>query len=176
MIYFVDMNNVLMHRNLFLVFILVFVTVSCKNKETVEASYVNDWAHLLTEEQEDKLTEKIIELESSIGPQIAIITIDSLPGESIEEYSLRMANTLKIGREEYADGILITVAFLNRKIRIEVGYGLEKIIMDEIAARIIREDVAPQFRSENYYEGLSNAVSRITKLIKENKDLVGQRP
>ena len=83
---------------------------------------------------------------------------------------------MKLGRSNFNDGLLIAVALKERAIRIEVGYGLEKIIKDEIASRIIREEIGPRFKEEKFYEGLYTAVEKIKKLIEENKDLVGQAP
>ena len=137
-------------------------------------SMVVDWADILTEEEEEKLGQELNELEQSIGSQMVVHTIESLEGEKIEEYSLRMANAWEIGRKDYDDGILITVALWDRKVRIEVGYGLEKIIKNEIADQIIQESMMPNFKEENYYEGIMEAVIKIKTLIKENKELVGQ--
>jgi len=161
-----------------ILYILVFVglfTFSCGQNKERKIDYVNDRALILTEEQKSSLTDQIKELEKSIGSQIVILIIKSLEGEKIEDYSLRTANDWGIGRKDYDDGILITVSMYDRQMRIEVGYGLEKIIKDEIANRIIREDMAPKFRTENYYEGLYIAVDKIKTLIKDNKELVGQR-
>jgi uncharacterized membrane protein YgcG len=157
------------------IFIVLLITACGTQQKDRKLSYVNDHAFLLTDEQEAKLTEKARELEESIGSQIFILAIDSLAGETIEAYSLRIANAWRIGRIGYDDGILITVALRERQMRIEVGSGLEKIIKDEVAAQIIREELVENFRAENYYEGLSLAVERIVNLIKENRQLVGER-
>ena len=73
-------------------------------------------------------------------------------------------------------GLLITISFLDRKARIEVGTGLENIIKDEVAGEIIREDIAPKFREQNYGRGIYIAVSKIDKLIRDNEKLVGTEP
>ncbi|MEX0968262.1 MAG: TPM domain-containing protein [Bacteroidia bacterium] len=162
-------------RIVYALFFIGLLITACGRNDRQKISYVNDNANILTEDQESKLAEYIKELEQSIGSQIFILTILSLDGEKIEDYSLRIANTWKIGRVEFDDGILITVAVQDRQMRIEVGYGLEKIIKDEIAAQIIRDDMAPNFRSDKYFEGLDLAVGKIKTLIKDNKELVGQR-
>jgi uncharacterized protein len=159
--------------------IFLGLIVSCNNAkdnrsvETRESIFDN--ARLLTVQQKDTLFELITGLEKRIGSQIAIFTIDSLNGESINEFSLKTAEKLRLGRAKFDDGLLITVAVSNRQMRIEVGYGLEKIIKDEIAARIIREDMAPRFREEDYGGGLKVTVEKIIKLIEDNKELVGKR-
>lgn len=135
-----------------------------------------DHANLLTTNQEDSIFQLIKSLDSSIGPQIAVVTTDTLKGESIEQYSLAMAEKLKLGRAGFDDGILISVVVKEREMRIEVGYGLERIIKDEIASRINREEMVPSFRAHDYAGGLTKGIKRIIKLIEENKELVGQRP
>jgi uncharacterized protein len=87
-----------------------------------------------------------------------------------------MAEELRLGRSTHNDGLLIAIVTMERKIRIEVGTGLENIIKDEVAARIIRDDMAPLFRQEKYGQGIYLAVDKITKLIEENKELVGTQP
>lgn len=159
---------------LYLLLFIGLLTHACGQKKEQTTNRVFDNAHILTNEQISNLTEQIKELEQSIGSQIFILTIESLEGEKIEDYSLRIAEEWGIGRKDYDDGILITVALQDRKMRIEVGYGLEKIIRDEVAARILTEDMAPKFRTKNYYEGVHLAAGKIITLIKENKELVGQ--
>src|SRR5687767_10159225 len=98
---------------------------------------VFDSVAILSETEEKDLTYEISTFEKNVGPQIAIIIIDTLNGEKIEEISLRNAEHMRLGRKEFNDGILITLSIKDHNVRIEVGYGLEKIIKDEIAARII---------------------------------------
>jgi uncharacterized membrane protein YgcG len=143
------------------------------NKELAHP-YVNDNINLLTTAQTEKLTTEIVELQNTIGSQIFILIIDTLNGEKIDDYAFKIANEWGIGRKNYDDGILIVVSKSDRAMRIEVGLGLEKIIKDEIAAEIIRENLVPNFREEKYYDGLYLAVSKIKSLIKDNKALVGQ--
>lgn len=164
-------------RTILIISVLLFVHLTSFGQDTtsVDRQFVFDYAKLLTPGQKDSLTNESIELEDSIGSQLVVLIIDTLVRESIEEYSLRIANEWGIGREGYDDGILITVVLRQRKMRIEVGDGLEKIISNETAAAIIREQMIPYFRQGKYYKGLTLAVKRIKKLIKENKALIGQR-
>lgn len=161
--------------------IFMVLMVSCNtNKKTETESQIEnriiDNSYLLTQPQSDSILAIIDKLDESIGSQIAILTIDTLGGEKLEEFSLRMAGKLRLGRPIHNDGLLITVVTMERKIRIEVGTGLENIIKDEIAARIIREDMAPLFRQQKYGQGIYLAVDKISKLIIENKELVGTPP
>lgn len=164
-------------------FLTIFgLLISCIKKtdqptnELKIESRIFDHANLLTPDQEDSIFQLIKNLDSNIGSQIAVVTIDTLNGESIEQYSLAMTEKLGLGRAGFDDGILISVVVKERKMRIEVGYGLEKIIKDEIAAGIIREDMAPSFREQDYAGGLTKSIRKIIKLIEDSEELVGQKP
>lgn len=168
-----------------ILFVLVFVILggltSCDRKvdqkvsELEVKSRIFDNADLLTKEQEDDLFRLIQSLENEIGSQIAIMTVVSLEGQPIEEYSLKIFERLGLGRAKFDDGILIIVSETDRMMRIEVGYGLEKIVKDEIASRINREEMAPSFKENDYAGGLKKAIEKIITLIKNNKELVGKR-
>jgi len=137
--------------------------------------YVNDFYGLLEKEQIHQLTTILKDLEKTVGSQMAILIIDSTKGEPIEEYSLRVANAWGIGRKDYDDGVLITVAVKDRRLRIEVGFGLEKIIPNDLAKNIIEENIVPYFKKDEFYLGLFNGTKRIIKIIKENKNNTGAR-
>jgi uncharacterized membrane protein YgcG len=161
--------------------ILIGLFVSCNSDKTGKTSSKNEYriidnSYLLTDIQKDSIETLIKNLEREIGSQILILTIDTLGTEKLENFSLRMAQELRLGRSTHNDGLLITVVTMERRMRIEVGTGLENIIKDEVAARIIREDMAPLFRQEKYGQGIYQAVDKIAKLIVENKDLVGTQP
>jgi uncharacterized protein len=154
---------------------------SCQKKNEVINSFskiedrVIDSADLLSAEQEKSIFKLIQGLEKSVGSQIAIVIVNTLNGEDINQYSIQKSEDLSLGRDLYKDGVLITVAYQDRKTRIEVGYGLEKILKDEITSRIINEQMVPKFKEQKVYEGLYESVSIIKKLIEENKKLVGQK-
>jgi len=135
-----------------------------------------DDGNLLTPEQEDTIYAIIKDLETNIGSQIVVLTLESLGGQTINDLSLRMANEMQLGRKDYDDGVLIMVAARDHQMRIEVGYGLEKIIKDEIADEICRDDMGPRFRDGDFFNGIKTAVEQIKKLIEDNEELVGQRP
>ena len=160
---------------------LLTISYACKKNTTKEIEVrkeqrIMDDGNLLTPEQEDTIYAIIKDLETNIGSQIVVLTLESLGGQPINDLSLRTANEMHLGRKDYDDGVLILITASNHQMRIEVGYGLEKIIKDEIAARIIREDMGPRFREGDFFNGIKAAVEKIKKLIEENKDLVGQRP
>jgi len=167
------------YRYRFLVTLLV-LTGACQKSDSSSHSLtlqqrIFDRANLLNPVQEDSIFQLIQTLDSEIGSQIAILTVASLDGKSIEEFSFSQANTMGIGRKDFDDGILITVAFNNQQMRIEVGYGLERIITDEIASQINREIIAPHFRQANFSRGIREAVEAIKQRIEVNQSLVGKR-
>jgi len=169
-----------MRQRVFKIFVPVILLMffSCEkgeNEETIRVEdRIFDEAKLLTEEQQQKLFDLIIELQENVGSQIAIFTMNSLNGETIENFSLKKVNELKLGRQKEKDGLLVVVALHEREMRIEVGFGLERIVEDQIALRNIREDMAPKFKTGDFYEGLFAGVNKIKGLIENNKDLIGE--
>lgn len=145
-------------------------------QQEITSDRVFDEAESLSDLEKSKLTSLILELEKNVGSQIAILIVDTLNGKKVEEFSLEAFTKMNLGRNEFADGILIVQSVKDRKIRIEVGVGLERIIKDEIAARINREIIVPRFKEGKYYDGLYDAVTEIKSLIEKNKALVGQTP
>jgi uncharacterized protein len=130
---------------------------------------VVDLTGTLTKKEIQILEKELADLEARKGSQIAILMISTTDGEVIEDFSMRVAEAWKIGRKGIDDGILITVAKDDRKARIEVGYGLEGVIPDATAKRIISEQMAPEFRNGNYFAGLQAAVSTMARLIDGEK-------
>ncbi|NJM25530.1 MAG: TPM domain-containing protein [Bacteroidia bacterium] len=136
--------------------------------------YVADDANVLTASQRDSLVAELKDLESRIGSQMAIKVIDSLGDATVESYAANLAETWKLGRESYNDGIVIVVSITDKKIRIEVGSGLEQIITNGVCTRIIGGEMAPLFREEKYFDGLMLAVQEIKGLIAGNTGLIGK--
>jgi uncharacterized membrane protein YgcG len=131
---------------------------------------------MLSSEQVDSLSILIKKLEKKVGSQIAIWTQVSLDGQGINELSYKTFNKMGLGRATHNDGLLILISLTDREARIEVGYGLENIIKDEIAARLLREDLVPNFKLKKYGLGLYLVVEKISKLINDNLKLVGTKP
>ncbi|MEQ9377422.1 MAG: TPM domain-containing protein [Imperialibacter sp.] len=169
-------------RNFQYILLLTLLTTFGCNSQSNRSEYiydsyerVNDFADVLTDDQEANLGELLKSLEDSIGSQLVILTLDSLGELTIEEYSIQVAENWQIGRANYDDGILIMLAIKDRKIRIEVGYGLELIIKDEIAKQIIDNTIVPEFRAGNFNGGLTQASKEIINLIYRNPELVGKK-
>lgn len=132
--------------------------------------HVTDLTGTLTAEQIAQLELQLTELEKRKGSQVAVYMVASLGNQSLEDYSLAIAEKNKLGRAKVDDGVLLFIAKDDRKVRIEVGYGLEGAIPDAKSGRIIREYIAPNFRKGDYNQGIVDAVGAISKLI-EGEDL-----
>ena len=120
---------------------------------------VNDYATMLAPATVDQLERSLAAFEQEQSTQIVVLTVASLAGDSLEEFSLRVAETWKVGRQGLDNGALLLVARDDRKIRIEVGYGLEGRLTDLAAGRIIRDVITPQFRNGNFDQGIINGVT-----------------
>ncbi len=115
------------------------------------------------------LTQTLKNLETRKGSQVAVLIVPTTAPEAIEQYSIRVAEAWKIGRKKIDDGALLVVAKDDRKLRIEVGYGLEGSLTDATASRIIDEIIVPRFRSGDFAGGISAGVGRIVAVINGEK-------
>jgi uncharacterized protein len=105
------------------------------------------------------------DFEARKGSQVAVLIVPTTQPETIEQYSLRVAEAWKIGRKKIDDGAILVVAKDDRKLRIEVGYGLEGALTDVTAKRIIDEVITPKFRSGDFAGGISDGVNRILRVV-----------
>jgi uncharacterized protein len=126
---------------------------------------VNDLAEILPADSESRIETRLDQLEREEGSQVAVLTIPSLEGEVLEDYSMRVAETWKLGRGEFDDGALLLIASNDRKMRLEVGYGLEPTITDLASRRILDDVMAPYFRQGDFGGGVEAAVDVIARLI-----------
>lgn len=124
---------------------------------------VNDAAGVLSPEQREILEQKLVALDDSTSNQVAVVLIKSLNDYPIEEYALKLFRDWGIGNKKTNNGVLLIAAIDDRKIRIEVGYGLEGAIPDVTTASIISNDIVPNFRGGDYYRGIDQATSSIAK-------------
>ncbi len=127
---------------------------------------VTDLTQTLNAQQQAQLEASLAAFEQETGSQIAVLIVSSTQPEAIEQYSIRVVEHWKLGREKQDDGVLLLVAKDDRKMRIEVGYGLEGAIPDLIAKRIITEIMAPRFRQGDFYGGIAQATQQLMQLIK----------
>jgi uncharacterized protein len=122
---------------------------------------VNDRAALLSPATVQKLTARLAAHDQATGVEFAILTVDSLGGVPIEDYGIRVVESWKLGKKGKDNGVLLLVAKNDRKMRIEVGYGLEGSLPDIEAGRIVREVMAPRFRRGDYDGGIAQAAESI---------------
>jgi len=116
-----------------------------------------------------QLTQKLADLQTRKGSQIAVLIVPTTDGEPIEQFSLRVAEAWKIGRKKVDDGALLVVAKNDRRLRIEVGYGLEGALTDVTTKRIIDEDITPKFKGGDFAGGISAGVGRMIGLVNGEK-------
>ncbi|HKN87573.1 MAG TPA: TPM domain-containing protein [Nitrospiraceae bacterium] len=126
---------------------------------------VVDLANLLPTDVAASLSAELAEHERKTGNQIAVLTLPSLEGESLEEFSHRVATTWKLGRKGNDNGVLLLVVPGERRIRIEVGYGLEGTLTDAKSSQIIRREIVPHFKSGDFASGISAGVEAIMATI-----------
>ena len=115
------------------------------------------------------LTERLKDLETRKGSQIAVLIVPTTDGEAIEQFSLRVAEAWKIGRKKIDDGALLVIAKNDRRLRIEVGYGLEGALTDATTKRIIDEDITPKFKTGDFAGGVSAGVDRVVRIVNGEK-------
>lgn len=147
---------------------------------------VVDVSHVLPKSTVELLTTQLAAHEAQSSNQVAVLIIPSLEGEPLEEFSHRVATTWKLGQKGTDNGALLLVAIQERKVRIEVGYGLEGVLTDARSAQIIRHEIVPRFRAGDIPAGVAGGISAILKTIegtyrasekavpRQESDVIGQ--
>src|SRR6266853_6898755 len=126
---------------------------------------VTDLTGTLTAAQIQTLEGRLRDFESGKGSQIAVLILPSTQPETIEQYSIRVADAWKIGRARADDGVILVVAKNDRKLRVEVGRGLEGAIPDAVAKRVVSEVITPHFGTGDFYGGIAAGTGALMKLI-----------
>lgn len=127
--------------------------------------HVTDQTGTLTATQIAEMETQLVALEARKGSQLAVLIISSTGNDTIEGYSLSVAEKNKLGREKIDDGLLLLIAKDDRKARIEVGYGLEGAVPDALASRVIHEYLTPKFRQGDFFGGIKDSLDALTKLV-----------
>ncbi|MFN6980967.1 MAG: TPM domain-containing protein [Brevundimonas sp.] len=122
---------------------------------------VVDQAGLLDAATEQALTEKLAALEAKSSDQLVVVTVRSLQDQEIEDYGYQLGRAWGIGQKEGDNGALLIIAPTERKVRIEVGYGLEPILTDAFSSMVIRDDILPAFRDGDYQAGIVKGVDAL---------------
>jgi len=126
---------------------------------------VNDLANLMAPGEQQRLEQKLSAFNDTTGTQIAIVTVNSLNGYDAADYSFELAEQWGIGQQGDDNGILILVAPTERRMFIATGYGIEALVPDAIAKRIVEGTLKPNFRNEDYYRGLDQATNLLIGLV-----------
>jgi len=159
-------NKILFALILFIGLFAVGVNSANAQYATPKAvGYVNDFAKVLTQENLSKLNGLLMELKSKTGAEVAVVTLSSLDGYPIEDVGLAIGRDWKIGQKGKDNGLVIVVAPNDRKMRIEVGYGLEGILTDSGAGRIRDEYMVPYFKQGDYQTGIIYGTSAVVSTI-----------
>jgi uncharacterized protein len=132
-------------------------------KPSLAEGLVLDQTKTLTSEQLVSLREKLLAYDKSTSNQIAIVIIPALKGNSIEDVALKIGRDWGVGQANNDNGVVILIAKDDRKMRIEVGTGLEGAVTDYVSSSIIQNTLRPNFKEDNYYRGLTEAVDEIIK-------------
>lgn len=149
-------------KNILIITILFFaLPVMAYYNPGNPAGFVNDYADIIMDSDEQALENKLVNFEKESSNEISVVTILSLEGDIIENFASGLFEEWKIGKENNDNGILILVAKDDHKMRIEVGYGLEGALTDAQSWWIIDDIMKPAFREENYYKGIDTAVDNI---------------
>lgn len=126
---------------------------------------VTDLTGTLSAERIAELDRQLAAFEAKKGAQIAVLMVPTVQPETIEQYAVRAFEQWKLGRKRIDDGVLLVIAKDDRKLRIEVGYGLEGALTDATSKRIISDDIVPQFRQGDFAAGVTAGVSRIMRVV-----------
>jgi len=137
---------------------------------------VNDYANMLSPETVTSLETRLADFERSDSTQIVVLTVPSLQGEVLEEFSIKVAEKWRIGQKKLDNGVILLVAKEDRKLRIEVGYGLEGKLTDLRAGRIIDNIIKPSFKAGDYDKGVSDGVDAIMQTVKGEYSAVDAPP
>lgn len=154
---------------------MLIATVATWQSATAHADFpkpsghVNDFANLLNTTTRAELESLLTRLEADTTAEVAVATVTSLDGMTVEEYAHGMFQDWGVGQRIKDNGVLIVVAPHDRAMRIEVGYGLETILPDGLAGAIVRDEFLPYFRADDYQTGLVQGVRRVANVVRRNQ-------
>jgi uncharacterized protein len=154
------------------IIIICFLAASLAYADNIPekpARYVVDLANIIDDSDEMKINGYLQELEQKTTAQVIVLTINSLNGTAIEDFSLQVAEKWKLGRKGKDNGMLILFAMQDRKYRFEVGYGLEGILPDSKLGTIGRQLIVPNFKQGQYTRGIDQTVVRVASIIAESQ-------
>jgi uncharacterized protein len=136
---------------------------------------VNDFAHMMTSGEEDQLESELLDFDRQTSNEITIVTIDSLGDYDVSDYAIKLGKAWGIGKSGKNNGVLILASLKDHKINISTGQGLEGALTDLMCGRIIRNEMAPAFKDNNYYGGFSKAAAAVIAATKGEYKADGQQ-
>src|SRR5436190_6733452 len=161
-----------MKRLLFLIFNFAFlITLAAAQTLPKATGRVNDFANVIDPATEADLDRIIDQLELKTSSEIAVATVASLDGLSVEEYANKLFKQWGVGQAGQDNGVLVLVAPSERKMKIEVGYGLEGVLPDGLAGEVIRDQFTPKFKTNDYPGGIRDGVTRIVGIVEKHQVL-----
>lgn len=148
-----------------LLFVVLPMTVQAEVAVPPLKDRVTDQTGTLSTDQIKALDAKLAALEHAKGSQLAVLIVPTTQPETIEQYGIRVASAWRLGRKGVDDGLLLLVAKNDRNLRVEVGYGLEGVVPDAVANRVIREIIVPRFQAGDFAGGIDAGVDRLIRLV-----------
>lgn len=127
---------------------------------------VNDFANVLSPEEERALEQKLVQFNDSTSTQVAVITLNSLEGYTVEEVAHKFLRDWGVGQKNKNNGVVLLAAIQDRKINIQTGLGMEGVLPDLICKRIITKYIIPAFKQQQYYRGFDDATTEIIRVSK----------
>lgn len=137
---------------------------------------VNDYAGMIPDEEEIQIGDRLRRFEADTGVQVVVLTVEDIGGVPLEDYSLRVAETWELGQEGADNGVLLLVVRDSRQLRLEVGYGLEPLLTDLEAHRIIDRVITPRFRAGDFGSGVEAGVETVIAALEGDEDAIPGRP
>jgi len=160
-----------MARKSLFILVLIFSQFAYALNVPKLRSRINDYASILSQTEEKYLEKLLEEAENKTTSQFVLLTIPSLEGEVLEDFSIRVAESWKIGQKEFDNGVILLISIAEKKIRIEVGYGLESILTDAKCGYIIRNNIVPSFKKGDFYAGITQGLQSITAIVTREFDI-----
>lgn len=149
-----------------LIVAISFLLAGCASAAIPEhKGYVNDFAGMLSDKEEKALESQLVQYEKQTSNEVAVVTVSSLNGKSVEDYTMALAEKWQVGKQDKDNGVIILVAKEEKKIRIEVGYGLEPVLTDIATKQIIDNEMTPRFKKDDFSGGIEAAVKAVIATI-----------
>ncbi|KAA0888151.1 TPM domain-containing protein [Oryzomonas rubra] len=154
-------------RNIFILALLVLLPLPLPALDVPQLNgRVNDYARMLSPETVRQLDQKLASFERDSSTQIAVLTVPTLQGDDLEQFSIHVAEQWKLGQKGKDNGVLLILAQAERKVRIEVGMGLQGVLPDITASHIIRDVMRPYLKSDNFDQGVTAGIDAIISATK----------